>query len=232
MIQLPRTPVETAAEIARGLRTGRAFRLINFHATPHAKAEDYRREIAACAGRFTPLSQAGLDAVMSGGPMPDKPMLLPILFEGFRDNYDVILPILEEYGFKGWFFVPSHFLNVPWRHQRIFAARHSLDYGPDEYVGERIALTYAELRDAHARGHLVACHSRNHTALYPDTPDAVLHEEIVVAKEELEQGLGAAVDTFCYLYGAEYGLNPRSDALLMQAGFRYLFSNFRLQKLQ
>ena len=60
----------------------------------------------------------------------------------------------------------------------------------------------------------------------------MLHEEIVVAKEELEQGLGAAVDTFCYLYGAEYGLNPRSDALLMQSGFRYLFSNFRLQKLQ
>jgi len=54
----------------------------------------------------------------------------------------------------------------------------------------------------------------------------------VVAKEELEQGLGAAVDTFCYLYGAEYGLNPRADALLMSSGFRYLFSNFRLQKLQ
>ena len=232
MIQLPRSPTETAAELAQGLRSGRVFRLINFHATPSAKRAHYQREIAACAGRFSSLSATALHRVMSGGEMPEKPMLLPILFEGFRDNYDVILPILEEHGFKGWFFVPSHFLNVPTRHQRIFAARHALDYGPDEYVGDRIALNWTELRDAHARGHLVACHSRNHTALHPDTPDDVLHDEIVVAKEELEQGLGAAVDTFCYLYGAEYGLNPRADALLMQSGFRYLFSNFRLQKLQ
>ena len=232
MIQLPRSPTETAAELAQGLRSGRVFRLINFHATPSAKRAHYQREIAACAGRFSSLSATALHRVMSGGEMPEKPMLLPILFEGFRDNYDVILPILEEHGFKGWFFVPSHFLNVPTRHQRIFAARHALDYGPDEYVGDRIALNWTELRDAHARGHLVACHSRNHTALHPDTPDDVLHDEIVVAKEELEQGLGAAVDTFCYLYGAEYGLNPRADALLMRSGFRYLFSNFRLQKLQ
>ena len=154
------------------------------------------------------------------------------MFEGFRDNYDVILPILEEFGFVGWFFVPSHFLNVPARRQRIFAARHSLHYGADEYPGDRIALSWVELRAAHSRGHLVACHSRNHTALLRDTPDDVLHDEIVVAKQELEDGLGAKVDTFCYLYGAEYGLNPRADALLVEAGFKYLFSNYRLQKLQ
>ena len=232
MILLPRTATQTATELAHGLRNGRAFRLINFHATPSTRRAEYRRQIAACAGHYSSLSAEGLHHVMSGGTMPDKPMLVPVLFEGFRDNHDVILPILEEFGFKAWFFVPSHFLNVDPHRQRIFAARHHLHYGPDEYPGERIALNWTELRAAHAHGHLVACHSRNHTALYPDTPDAVLHDEIVVAKQELEQGLGASVDTFCYLYGAEYGLNPRADALLIEAGFRYLFSNFRLQKLQ
>lgn len=232
MIQLPRSATETAAELARGLRNGRAFRLINFHATPSTRRAEYRAQIKACAGRYSSLSAEALHSVMSGGAMPARPMLVPVLFEGFRDNHDVILPILEEFGFKAWFHVPSHFLNVDPARQRIFAARHHLYYGPDEYAGQRIALSWPELRAAHARGHLVACHSRNHTALSPDTPDDVLHDEIVTAKEELEQGLGASVDTFCYLYGAEYGLNPRADALLIKAGFRYLFSNFRLQKLQ
>ena len=232
MILLPRSATETAIELARGLRNGRAFRLINFHATPSTRRAEYRSQIAACAGRYSSLSAEGLHRVMSGCAMPEKPMLVPVLFEGFRDNHDVILPILEEFGFKGWFFVPSHFLNVAPGRQRIFAARHHLYYGLDEYPGQRIALDWTELRAAHARGHLVACHSRNHTALHPDTPDAVLRDEIVVAKQELEQGLGAPVDTFCYLYGAEYGLNPRADALLIDAGIRYLFSNFRLQKLQ
>ncbi|WDR01331.1 polysaccharide deacetylase family protein [Devosia algicola] len=90
----------------------------------------------------------------------------------------------------------------------------------------------ASLRDAKARGHFFSCHSRNHTALHPDTPEDILYDEIVVSKQEIEDGLGASVDTFCYLYGAEYGLNPRADELVMQAGYRYLFSNFRLQKLQ
>ena len=232
MIQLPRTATETATELARGLRSGRAFRLINFHATPSTRRAEYRAQIAACAPHYSSLSADALHAVMSGAAFPAKPMLVPVLFEGFRDNHDVILPILEEHGFKGWFFIPSHFLNVPAKRQRIFAARHHLHYGPDEYGTDRIALSWPELRAAHGAGHLVACHSRNHTALHPDTPDNVLHEEIVVAKDELEQGLGASVDTFCYLYGAEYGLNPRADALLIKAGFRYLFSNFRLQKLQ
>lgn len=229
MMVLPRTPAQTAAELAAGFRTGRAIHLINFHATPSTHVQTYRDQIATCAGRFDSLSGRGIAGLMQGG---GRPILAPILFEGFRDNHDVLLPILEEFGFAGWFFIPSHFINVAAHRQRVFAARHHLQYGADEYPGDRIALSWPELRAAHARGHLVACHSRNHTALYPDTSDEVLHEEIIVAKQELEDGLGAEVDTFCYLFGAEYGLNPRADAMLVQAGFRYLFSNFRLQKLQ
>lgn len=231
MIILPKGPAETAQDLSTGFRTGRAIHLINYHATPSTCEDEYRTQIAACAGRFASLGDVGIDGLMNG-KLDGKPVLAPILFEGFRDNYDVILPILEEFGFAAWFFIPSHFINVPPRRQRIFAARHDLTYGPDEYVGDRIAMSWAELRDAHRRGHFVACHSRNHTALHPDTPDDILHDEIVVAKQELEDGLGAEVNTFCYLYGAEYGLNPRADAMLMQAGYRYLFSNFRLQKLQ
>ncbi|WP_226783082.1 polysaccharide deacetylase family protein [Oceaniglobus trochenteri] len=232
MIILPRSPKQTAAELAQGFRAGGALRLLNFHATPSTRAKEYRRQIAACAERYRGMGEGGIDAVMRGGTDDPRPVLIPILFEGFRDNYDVLLPILEEFGFRGWFFVPSHFLNVPVTRQRIFAARHNLHYGPDEYPGERIVLSWAELRDARARGHFVACHSRNHTALFADTPDDILHEEIVTSKEELEQGLGASVDTFCYLHGAEFGLNPRADRMLIAAGYRYLLSNFRIQKLQ
>lgn len=230
MILLPRSPAQTAHELATGFATGRAIHLVNYHATPRSRAAEYRAQIAALAGHFASLGAHGIDGLMA--PQEGKPVLAPILFEGFRDNYDVLLPILQEHGFAAWFFIPSHFINVAPARQRIFAARHNLHYGPDDYPGERIAMSWAELRDAHARGHFIACHSRNHTALFPDTPDTVLHDEIVTAKHELEDGLGAEVDTFCYLHGAEFGLNPRADDMLVKAGYRYLFSNFRLQKIQ
>ena len=42
---------------------------------------------------------------------------------------------------------------------------------------------------------------------------------------------GAPVEIFCWLHGAEAGVNPRADAMLREAGFRYLFSNFKVQRL-
>ena len=116
--------------------------------------------------------------------------------------------------------------------QRGYARAHTLHYHVDEYPGERIVMTWAEARAAAARGHVFACHSRNHAAVTPDTPESVLQEEIVTAKHEMENGLGQEVDIFCWLHGAEVGINPRADDLLREAGYRYLFSNFRLQRLQ
>ena len=39
------------------------------------------------------------------------------------------------------------------------------------------------------------------------------------------------VEIFCWLHGAEAGVNPRADQMLREAGFRYLFSNFKVQRL-
>ena len=230
MIRLSASVRDTARQLSAGFAGGAALRLINYHSTPRSRAAQYEAELAALATRYRGLDAAGRDRLMAG-ELPDDPVLIPVLFEGFRDNYDVILPMIERHGFVAWFFIPPAFLTVPVAQQRAFAERQTLIYPQDEYPGERIAMTWEEVRDAHARGHLIACHSRTHTELTPETPDAILRDEIVLAKEEFDAGLGAPVDTFCYLRGAEYGLNPRADAMLVGAGYRYLFSNFRLQRL-
>lgn len=223
---------QAAREIAAGHAAGRALRLMNYHSTPRAREAEYRRQIAALAPVHTPFRRADLEAWPGAAAPSGRPWLMPVLFEGFRDNYEVILPLLEAAGFTGWFFVPSHFLNVPAAGQRSFARAHRLHYHRDEYTGARIAMTWAEARDAVARGHVFACHSRTHAALTPDTPEDVLHAEIVLGKQEMEDGLGREVDIFCWLHGAEVGINPRADDMLREAGYRYLFSNFRLQRLQ
>ena len=79
---------------------------------------------------------------------------------------------------------------------------------------------------------MFACHTRTHNAVAPDTPRAVLHDEIVASKAEMEAELGAAVEIFCWLEGAAIGVNAEADAMLRDAGFQYLVSNFKIQKLQ
>ncbi len=230
MIRLTDGVAETARALSAGLARGREIRLVNYHSTPRFRAAEYEAQLAALAETHGGLTADGLDRLVDG-ERPARPALIPVLFEGFRDNYDVILPIIERYGFTAWFFVPPAFLGIPVDMQRAFADRQTLTYPHDEYPGERIAMSWDELRDAHARGHVVACHSRTHTELTPETPDCILHDEIVLAKQEFDAALGAPVEIFCFLRGAEYGLNPRADAMLAEAGYRYIWSNFRVQRL-
>ncbi|SLN74330.1 polysaccharide deacetylase family protein [Roseisalinus antarcticus] len=230
MIRLSGTIAEAVRDLSDGLAWGNAIRLVNYHSTPGFRAAEYEAQLAALAETHDGLDMAGMERLMQG-EVPRRPVVVPVLFEGFRDNYDVILPMIERHGFTAWFFVPPAFLGIPVDMQRAFADRQTLTYPHDEYPGERIAMTWEELRDAHARGHVVACHSRTHTELTPETPEAILRDEIVLAKQEFDAALGAPVEIFCFLRGAEYGLNPRADAMLSEAGYRYIWSNFRVQKL-
>ena len=231
-LRLPGTADETLGALVSGLAAGRVLRVVNFHATPRYRREEYQRQIAAYARLFAPITPENFASAFDGTWADHRPGLMPVLFEGFRDNVDVMLPILEEFGFKGWFFVPSEFPGIPGPEQRAYAKAHVLHLpARDEYDGGRIAMTWDEARDIAARGHGFACHSRSHFELRPDTPDVLLRDEIVQAASEFREGLGRPVEIFCWLHGAEVGVNPRADAMLREAGFRYLFSNFKVQRL-
>jgi peptidoglycan/xylan/chitin deacetylase (PgdA/CDA1 family) len=230
---LPSAAPPVLAEIAQGLARSRAIRLVNFHATPRYREAEFRQQIAEYAELFEPITPANFAAALEGRWPHARPGLLPALFEGYRDNLDVLLPILEEYGFTAWLFVPSGFLTVPAEEQRSYAAAHVLHLPEqDEYPDQRIALTWDEAREIVQRGHVFACHTRTHREVTPDTPRAVLEEEIIVARAEMTRELGVAPDIFCWLEGAPLGTNPEADALLREAGFRYLISNFKIQRLQ
>ena len=222
---------EIASDLARGFAEGRSLRIVNYHSTPRKRAVEYARDLDAYAPHYSAFGEEDLEDWFAGRFSAPRPPVIPVLFEGFRDNYDVILPMLEARGLKGWFILPSHFPNVAPEDQRQYAKDHTLHYHTDEYPGERIVATWDELRDAAARGHSFANHSRNHAEVLPDTPEDVLYDEIVESKREFEEGLGRKVEIFCWLHGADVGINPRADEMLREAGYRYLFSNFKIQKL-
>ncbi|WP_419807909.1 polysaccharide deacetylase family protein [Sphingomonas sp.] len=230
---MPAAAPPVLAELAAGMARSQTIRLVNFHATPRYREAEFRRQIEALSHAFEPVTPANFAEAMEGRWSHERPGLMPALFEGYRDNLDVMLPILEEFGFTGWLFVPSGFLNVPAEEQRGYAAQHTLHLpAVDEYPGERYALSWDEARDIVRRGHAFACHTRSHFEVTPDTSREVLENEIIAAKIEMERELGTRIESFCWLEGAELGVNPEADDMLRQAGFRYLFSNFKVQKLQ
>ncbi len=72
--------------------------------------------------------------------------------DGGKSFHSVIAPILEKYGYKGLFFISS------------------------KYIGTDTFLNETEIRDLHARGHIIGSHAHTHKHFYT-LSDADVEEE-------------------------------------------------------
>lgn len=210
--------------------SGPLVRAVNYHNTPAFRADLYDRELAAIAERFAPTTEDDLAAFLTTGHWPkSRPGVILALYNGYRNNYDVFRPLLEKHGLVGWFFAASGYVSCPPDEQLAFGAAHTLRTVPDEYEDGRYALSWDELRELD-RDHVVASHTRSHTRVSLDDHRA-LEEEIVGAQGDFEAGLGHKVRSFAWLFGGAYGENPAADVHVDRAGYEFLFSNFKIQRL-
>lgn len=231
-LALPDTGVKVFAELMRGLRRGAAIQTLNFHNLTRARLPQYARQLSLAEAFFASVGEADLHMLFETGRWHKaKPGLLPVFYEGYRNTYDLALPLLEQHGFKGWFFIPTDFLTVPLDAQRAFADDHHIGVVDEPYDDARIAMTWDELRDLKRRGHVVSSHTRSHAALTEDSPAEALRREIVESQERITAELGEPAQAFAWLFGNEYQTLPNAHPYLREAGYRYLVSNFKIQRL-
>ncbi len=219
-------------EMFRYLVNGSYLRVVNYHNTDPVDAPRFEREIAAFAKYFSPVTMADVDDFFATRVWKkDKPGLIPAVFEGFRNQHDVMLPILEKYGFRAWYYIPSFFMDVPVAQQKRFTEHYDLTvYRPEVYPDGRYAMNWDEVRRI-AQHHEICCHTGNHYQIHRDTEDFDMFREIVVSKRVLEEKIGRPVDVFCWLYGEEYNYNTRAHKYLKEAGYRYVVSNLKMEKI-
>jgi peptidoglycan/xylan/chitin deacetylase (PgdA/CDA1 family) len=184
----------------------------------------------AAGERFGSVGEDDLGRLLSGGAWRDqKPPLLPVFYEGHPNNYDVALPLLERAGLRGWFFVPTAFIDTPVSEQHSFARAHHIGLTDDDHAGKRCAMTWDELRDVVARGHVVACHTATHCAVVDIEPPEDARLELAYSRQRLEHELGREVRCLAWFLGTPYGENERANAAVREAGYRLLFTNTKVQ---
>jgi peptidoglycan/xylan/chitin deacetylase (PgdA/CDA1 family) len=226
-----KTFAQAAAELERMFATHPVIRAVNFHNTSRAKADQYDRELAQYSRFFSSVNQDELDQYLVTGQWnKPKPGLIVSVYEGYRNGYDVLLPLLERHGFIGWFFVITGFIDAPVKDQLQFALGHDIDMLTREYPDGRYALTWDQLRKLDQK-HVIASHSRSHTQLSL-LPSATREEEIIGAQQEFKKQLGHPVRAFASLTGPAYGENKLTDRLVAAAGYDFVFSNFRIQRIR
>jgi peptidoglycan/xylan/chitin deacetylase (PgdA/CDA1 family) len=125
------------------------------------------------------------------------------LDDGYVDNLDAALPVLQDFGFSATAYMVSGSIGRfnGWDAQRL---------------GIRKPLMSAEeMRRWNGAGMEIGAHSRTHPRLTGCT-DAELQDEVHGCKADLEDRLGCAVTQFCYPYG---DVDDRVVAVVREAGY-------------
>jgi len=168
-------------------------------------ADRYRRDLTVSPENFKAqlqfLADAGYHAVTlsdlylyltQGYPLPEKPIVLTF-DDGYRDAYEVVFPLLLDYGFTGTFFVlatPPHF----------------------EWPGY---MTWTQIKELSDAGMDIQAHGRDHVDLRGRSYDYLVYQ-ILGIQEAIQQHTGRLPRFFCYPSGKR---DADVVAVLKSAGY-------------
>jgi len=119
-----------------------------------------------------------VEHLSSGAELPEKPVVIT-LDDGYRDAYEVALPVLQEFGYVATFFL----LTAP------------IDEGQPEFV------TWEQVRLLHEAGMETGAHTYTHPDLRGKSTDYVVWQ-VLGSKEAIEARTGEPVRVFAYPSGA------------------------------
>ena len=178
------------------------------HQTWVAKA-DFARHLAFFRWRgLTPLTFADyLAFARAERPLADFPKRPVILTfdDGYADNYHNLLPLMQQYGYRGVLFLLGDFA----------LDYNRWDHDPDPREPRAALLTTAQKQAFVAAGWEIGAHTLTHPRLGTLPLPAAAHE-ISASKQALEAGLGIQIETFAYPYG---DLSEDVKAAVRAAGF-------------
>jgi peptidoglycan/xylan/chitin deacetylase (PgdA/CDA1 family) len=165
---------------------------------------------------YTPVS---LDDVLAyyvdGIPLPARAVLITF-DDGYRDNLENAVPILQSHGYPAVLFVPIGYLDGP---RPLPDEKHLVRRG----IRNR-TLQWDDLPALEAAGVRVESHGIGHRPLADLEVDEAARE-ITLSKLRLEEALGRPVRAFAYVKGSEAHYRLVHLSLLKQAGYQLAFTS-------
>ena len=213
------------------VRYGSYIKTINYHNTPYYNKEEFEKQLKYYSKYFSSVNEAELDNFFNEKKWhKEKPGLIIAMYNGYRNNYDIMYPLLEKYGFTGWFFVPSAFINIENKQQKDFADQHTLKLVNDEYQDDRYAMNWQELKKK-KKSHVVGSHTKTHEEIVKTSTDKEMKREILESKVEIENKIKKKVKSFCWLGGYRFNYNTKAASYIKRAGYKFLFGNGIIERI-
>jgi peptidoglycan/xylan/chitin deacetylase (PgdA/CDA1 family) len=206
------------SDAERTLRVLMYHKVNDLRPNPTTVSTDVFAEQMALLGElgYTPVSLAQVrDHYVDRAPLPAGAVLITF-DDGYRDNLENALPILQRHGYPAVIFVPIGFLagDRPLPHEEALRA-----------LGVRNqTVGWDELAALEAGGIRVESHGIGHRPVSElDLADAA--REIALSKLQLEERLGREVDAYAFVKGSLADYRPEHVSLVQQAGYTLGFTS-------
>jgi len=187
------------------------IRAVNYHGTPKKYQYNFEKQLIFLKQNYSLVKIEDLENLLSGDWKKEKPGLIISFDDGVKSNYDVAMPLLEKYGFIGWFFIPVGLIGTGNCKPKDKISTKDCSY-----------MTWEDL-DKLSKRHIVGCHTLTHCRFFNNTSEHQLENEIVKSKEVLEKKLNIRNDIFCWVGGEEKTYTAKAAKFIREAGYKYAF---------
>lgn len=183
----------------QGTRVILLYHSVGSDASHSLPLDTFERQMEVLVERFKVVRLCDLSEAMASA-LADTNIACVTFDDGYRDNYEHALPVLEQLGIKSTFFIATGYLGKSF----------------PTYAGEFPMMTSAEVRELAALGHEIGAHTVTHPKL-TKVPLEAARAEIETSKHFLEDLLHSEVASFAYPKG-DY--NEAVETLLSSLSFK------------
>jgi len=197
------------------------IRAINYHCTPEKYSNNFGKQLAFYKRYFEDVNIEKLDNYFENIRIKrTKPGLIITFDDGLRSNFDYAVPLLENYGFTGWFFIPTGFIS---QNNSDNANIYSINL-KQQYLDNRYCFNLEELDHIKTK-HIVGCHTYSHRRFSNLDTIFTLDYEIKEAKEDLEKLInGCFIEVFAWVGGELNSYTFSAYNKIIDSGFKYAFT--------
>ncbi len=187
------------------------IRAINYHGTPKKYQYNFEKQLIFFKQNYATVNLIDLENLLNGKWEKEKPGLIISFDDGLKSNYTIAAPLLEKYGFTGWFFIPVG----------LIGTGRCKDF---HHTGNKDC-SYMSWREIFklSQSHIIGCHTLTHYRLSNPISDEKLEQEIVESKKILEDKLNSKNNIFCWVGGEEETYTAKAAKYIYEAGYKYSF---------
>lgn len=203
------------------------IRILIYHHIERRHYNKFKKQLRLLKKKWNFITPKQFENHLSGVKKLRGKNILFTFDDGFKSNLIVEKKILNKFGIKAIFFVPSDFISIgsPIKAKK-FIKKNILDKDiPSDFKYLR-NMQYKDLRYLIKNGHTIGAHSKTHINLNKIRKKKKLNDEIIDSAKILEKKLNSRISHFAFTYGNYESIGEESLKLAFKK-FDYVYSSLR-----